>query len=543
MLRQVSLENPNSDASPIFAYEGLSVKDTWLQSLLTSTLTKETGDFSLVKLVRTLYFAQSHSQQVISAQMEDRLLQQLADLHYWQEYDEGLYCYWSENHLIMWMSSAYLMRQLKGWQMDPALDDRLHHYLDLKIKYGFYEFFSTTYLPYTLSGLLNLVDFAEDEAIRMKAEKAASILMKTWLMVVNDQGSFFPAAGRNYLSKYKGTSYHPLTYALTGLGRQPTGPSHITGFLATTSMSLEEAASTWRNELDVSYSFGHSMSDSSIHKGLNRQDRTFFQWSAGGYFHPSVANDTTYTVDFYNLEKSKHFSVFKNIPNFPDSWANGFAKIGASFSRGSAISEATIDIFKNQGVVLTSIDNYYGGYAGYQQRPWAATVDDISVWTQAGEISSQWNKYSSLMQNTHLPSITQKGHVALITYNPNKEIKVADGIKQIDTDVALHWPAERFDETTSHGLWVIGRKGSSYIAVLRDADTVKDGILYSGADRGRQMWAVVVGNEKMHQSFSRFQEVVKAATYKEEYIWSFYEWNFVYKTNIDIDGVTISKRW
>ncbi len=543
-LRTIALADTGRNAAPVRAYEGIMLDDANLISLLNSTLNDETGDFKLVQLVRILYFAENHTERIMSEEMEETILEGLENLDYWLTYGEDQYCYWSENHMIMWMSSAYLMRQLKGWEMDETLDQRLNHYLDLKLQYGFYEFFSSTYQPFTLSGLLNLSDFAEDELLRSKAEEAAKILMKNLVMMVNDKGSFFPTAGRNYPSRYTGTSYNTWTYITTGLGPEPTGSSHIGGFLATTSMDLEGVAESWTDQLDTSYTYGHSFSDKlTVHAGLNRQDRTVFQWSAGGYFHPDCADDTVYTVEYYNLENNKHFNIFKDIPNFPDSWANGFSKIGATFSRGSDIAGSKIDIYKNSGIVLSSLDNYYGGYSGYQQWPWVATVDDIAVWTQSGEVKEDWGSREKLMQNTHLPWVGQEQNAALIVYNPNTEIRLAETINQMDTDVAVYWPEDRFDETLILDQWLLGRKGESYIAVLCDKLLKKNGHYYSDSDRGRQMWAVVVGNTSTHGSFSDFISMINQATYSEEYIWTFYEWRYVYKTSINVDGKSISKRW
>ncbi|MCP4135222.1 MAG: hypothetical protein GY754_29915, partial [bacterium] len=251
----------------------------------------------------------------------------------------------------------------------------------------------------------------------------------------------------------------------------------------------------------------------------------------------------TYTVDYYDLENNKHFSMFQDIPNFPDSWSDNFAKIGATFGRSSDISHATIDIYKNKGSALTSLQNYYAAYYGWQQWPWAATVDDIAVWTQSGEVKTNWGDRSKNNANTHLPYINQVDNVALIIYWPNAEIQIADTLNQIDTSVSLYWPTDRFDESIEWSRWVIGRKGDSYVAVFRDGTGTKNGHYYSGADGGRQMWAVVVGNADTHGSFANFTSMVQSSSYTETYKWSWSKWQKVYDTRISVDGKSISKSW
>ncbi|MCP4130821.1 MAG: hypothetical protein GY754_07550, partial [bacterium] len=437
--RSMAVSNPTRDAAPIFAYEGLAIDEDDITSLLSSVVNDETGDFKLAQLVRILY---------LTGDYDDMILPTLENIDYWLTQGEDQYCYWSENHMILWTSTAYLLQQREGWTMDSSLAQRLDHYLDLKLEYGFYEFFSSTYFPFSLAGLLNLADFAEDESIRSRAEEAAKILMKNVLLLATDKGTYFPAAGRNYSSKYTsahGHNHNCIIRIPTGLGEPRTTSSYIGAFLSTTGIDLSDVENSWQESLNTTFTFGHSQSEKlTVHAGLPRTERTVFQWSAGGYFHPDTADDTTYTVDYYDLENNKHFSMFQDIPNFPDSWSDNFAKIGATFGRSSDISHATIDIYKNKGSALTSLQSYYAAYYGWQQWPWAATVDDIAVWTQSGEVKTNWGDRSKNNANTHLPYINQVDNVALIIYWPNAEIQIADTLNQIDTSVSLYWPTDRF---------------------------------------------------------------------------------------------------
>ncbi|MCU0663531.1 MAG: hypothetical protein MUC50_14535, partial [Myxococcota bacterium] len=296
----------------------------------------------------------------------------------------------------------------------------------------------------------------------------------------------------------------------------------------------------WTPTVNTTFSFGHSQAaHKTIHANLTRVDRTIFQWSSGGYFHPDVADDTTWLVDTYNLENNHHFDMFKSIPNLPDDWSNGISKIGATFSRSSSLSEANIKIYKNAGSVLTSIDNYFFGYKGYQQWPWAATADDIAVWTQSGNIKEGWVPASSQSANSHLPRVQQDRNVAMIKYFPNIEIRTAQWLGEYDTAVFLYWPTNRFDESIESGRWIIGRKGDSYVAVYRHGTSLSNGFYHSTANRGRQVWAVVVGNKATHQSFSNFTNIIKKAVVNETYKFDWSEFENEYRTSIEVDGKTL----
>lgn len=532
--RRTAIKNdPGGNYSMVIqAYEGGQIPLKTLNDAINNLNTSSKGDFRLAQLVRVLFLTDLY---------DDIILPHLADLDYWLTHGEDQYVYWSENHMILWTSSAYLMKQREGWEMDEYMEKRLHHYLDLKLEYGFYEFFSTDYFRFTLGPLLNLADFAQDRQIRDKATRAAKRMLKEMLMIFNDRGAFYPAAGRNYNNHYTRFEAKSLFWIITGKGPKRKRADYDGGYLATSSINLDDVAATYRSKVNTTLAQGHHQNENqSVHAGLPRHERTVFQWTSGAYFHPDTASDTAYTVDYYGLHDRKEFKDLAKAAWLPNSWMNAISKIGATFSRGSSISRATIDIFKNRNVVLTSLDNFYPGYKGYQQWPWAATIEDIAVWTQTGDIPSGWAKKSSVSQNSHLPKVQQEGNVALITYFPNIEIRVAGGSKR----VTLHWPTERFDEHTERGKWLIARKQNSYIAVLRYGHEFNaDGFPFSDQNAGRQMWAVVVGNQDMHGSYDNFINIIDNAGIKETYDFDWKKGRKVYFTRIDVDGKYIRNWW
>ena len=209
----VALANVNSDVITIQAYKGVPVDAAILNTILVNLTTRSTADFDIVKLIRVLEF--SHGE------YDSLILPVLRPLPFWLEKNEDNREYWSENHMIMWMSSDWLMHEKYGKVIDSTLDKRLRHYLRLKIQYGFYEFFSSTYMPFCLAGLLNLADFSQDAEIKDLATQAAQLLLKDLMKLTNDKGVFFPTAGRNYPGKYEsayGQNHNGLVYLLTGFG-------------------------------------------------------------------------------------------------------------------------------------------------------------------------------------------------------------------------------------------------------------------------------------------------------------------------------------
>ncbi len=516
----------------ILAYEGEpldTVAGGGLDKIL-DRLAGEDPDFGMISLVRILYLSDRHD----NYSYDDLILPALEGFLYWPVQGEPVeYAYWSENHLIMWLSTGYLLKQRQGWEMDHLLEDRLRHWLDLKIEYGFYEWNAPTYWAFTLSALLNLADFAEDADIRNQAETVANRLLEEMLRLTNDRGVFFAVAGRgayNKISQPFNYFLSPVIHMLTELNDKPTVASIPSGFMATSDVSFEGVSAGWSSTENMSYDFGHGISDS-VHAGFPRQDRTFFQWSAGGYFHPDVADDTAYTSTYYDIDE---------IPELPIILANGGSSLAATFSRSSVLSRASFNTYKNKGVVLSSVEAYYGGYYGYQQYPWMATVDDLAVFTQSGEVLSDWDDRSDDNVNTHLPRVMQDENVALIMYWPNTEISAA-----FDTDVALHWKDADFDETATYDRWVIGRRNDSYVAVYRNKAGTKNGWYYSTttASEGGQYWGVVVGNAGTHGSFENFVDIIEASSNADSYTYDFSNFRWEYYARITVDGKELKYTW
>ncbi|MBP9152929.1 MAG: hypothetical protein KBF73_11645, partial [Flavobacteriales bacterium] len=337
-----SFANPNDHSITIQAYEGITVDQQVLDSIYAEITTRSTIDFAIVQLVRVMMLS--------NGAFDAEMISVLNSVPYWINNHDTIRGYWSENHMIMWMSSDWIMHEYTGRAIDASLEQRVKHYLNLKINYGFYEYFSSTYAPYCLSGLLNLADFAEDQEIKTLAIAASKRLLKDLLMMTNDQGVFYPVAGRNYPGKYQsahGQNHSSLIWLLTGLGPAPSDATHSGGFLATTSIDFSEVSDSWVSELDTVYHIGHTLEEGFvINQNLTPLDRTIFQWSSGAYFNPEVITETVSLLVDSNMWHHVDFELLLPLAGFPIANYPGMAEGLSSASKSSLNSEANIAIFK-----------------------------------------------------------------------------------------------------------------------------------------------------------------------------------------------------
>jgi hypothetical protein len=529
-----ALANPNNNVITIQAYENGTVDADYLNDLLNGIAGGTTSDFDIVKLIRVLYFT--------NGTYDNQILPVLNSVPYWLTKDEEQRTYWSENHHIMWMSSDWLLHERYGRAIDATLEQRLKHFLNMKVQYGFYEFFSSVYAPYCLTGLLNLADFSEDMEIKNLAAQAAQILLKDILMLTNDKGVFFPAAGRNYFGKYDspyGQNHNNLIYMLTGLGEAPDGASHAGGFLATSTLDVDDMITSWVAEMDTVYSIGHTIEEGFIlNSALSDVDRIFAQWSAGAYFHPAVALESGILVNDSNLWNHVDFAGFQAFQTLDVNDFPSLTEAAGAITKSSVIMGQDVAIFKHNSVTLSSVQDFWKGKVGYQQMPVVANVGTTAVLTASGE-AVEFDQRGEANENTHLPYVKQESNVALVMYRPDPTLSF---FGFTETAVALRWIDGDFDEIRNSGNWLLGRQDNGYIGVRRSCTSQINNMIACDNPEG-QTWVFMVGDSAMYGSFDDFQSVIDSAQFQEEWYLDTVTDQWVYYASIDVDSIAIEYAW
>jgi len=535
--RSNSVANFSRHAITIQPYLNLSVDSATLYQMLIGLSTKGTVDFDIVQLVRILYLSNGAYDTVI--------LPYLEPIPFWLTKSDTLRGYWSENHMIQWMSSDWLLKEKYGKVVDANLDNRLRHYLRLKVNYGFYEFFSSTYAPYALSGLINLADFAQDAEIKQLATQASQRLLKDLLMLTNDKGVFYPVAGRNYFGKYKipyDQNHNSLIYLLTGFGEVPTQASHSGGFLATSSLPVDSVIASWKAESSFTYHIGHTLDSGFVlNAGQSSLDKVMFQWSSGAYFHPAVAGETAQLLADSNLWNHVDFNPFRSFANFSVSSIVSLANILTVASKSSVICGQDVEIFKHNSVTLCSIKDFWKGKMGYQQYPCVANVGTTAVYTGSGKTYPDWDDRNSDNANDNLPYVGQNRNLALLMYRPEFKLPL---LPSSDPEVGLYFNVADFDEVRSDSLWLLGRQADRYVAVRRHCLDSINTVPACYMNQG-QAWVIMVGDSIMYNSFNNFQSLVQQSQFTEQwYLDETVEPNqWVYYAKITVDTLSVEYAW
>lgn len=569
------------------AYRGEPVNYTLVDDLILALRDQSisTIDFRMQPAVRLLYHSNG-----ANPSWESELIDAMLEIGMWvdsaSETEKLHRNFFSENHTLMYASAAYLLRQKYphlAWKIDQNLDRRLKYVLQLKADLGFYEYFSTTYYVFSLQALTNLADFAEDPEIRSLAEKATKRMLEDSIKIYTDNGEFYPAAGRNYESRYTSSASGGRSdfWLITGKGKLSIGGRGI--FLASSDIDYTDVANTYRSEVYSVVYQGHSITESVEalkEAGFSRAERGILQWNHGAYYNKQTAADTIHAINTYNLHKNADLNIFGHLASLSNSlpaiWNDQLhtrlATLISPITQGSNISESKVTIYKNKGVALVSEESQYAGSVGWQRQQWVATCGDVAVWTQTGVIPEDWEG-KHYFTDSHLPTVKQDENVALVLYQPVSHVRwlasilerladsvlkkagaettVAELMEQdhsigelLDTRITLHWPTKRFSEHSLVNDWLVARNGDNYCAVRREGsdywhDGVDEEFPYSTSHRGRQAWAVVVGNKDTHTSFDRFKEIISEAVVQESHRWSWQD-GWEYSARVMVDGKDIA---
>ncbi len=533
-----AIANPGGGEMVLQSYAGVPVNLAILNQTLNNISTGVTADFDIIELIRIM--CQS------PGQYDTLILPVLNQIPFWVNDNDTVRNYWSENHMIMWSGSEWLLHERFNRPVPPTLRDRIVHYLHLKIDYGFYEFFSSVYGPYSMSGMINLADFAQDVEIKALATQATQKILSEFVMLTNSKGTYFPVAGRNYSGKYDnpyGQSHNNLIYLLTGKGEVPGSPSHGGQFLATTTINVDNIVNSWVPNINMVMHNGHSIAESfALNSTMTEVDKTVFQWSYGGYFHPDVVSETVQLLIDSNLWDQVDFAILHPLqPIITPASAPSMANQLSYISKSSVLCDANIAIFKRNAVTLTSVIDFWKGKVGFQQHPNMANVGTTAVYLGSGQPFIDWGDRSANSANTHLPYVNQHSNVSLLMYRPEPTGAVI-GPSYAFKEVALHFVDTAFDEIVENGNWILGREDQGYVAVRRHCVGEINGVRACPADSG-QAWVVMVGDSSMYGSFANFSTIVGQSQFSTNWHYDSLSAGWVYYAKIVVDTTTIEYAW
>lgn len=501
---------------------------------------EDTADFRAAGLVRLLYLDDANG--ALGADRREAIDAALLRFKYWlDEPGEDGMAYWTENHQILFHSSELLMGQRHpervfandgktGAEHVAHALPRLHRWLDMRGMHGFSEWHSNVYFNEDMPPLINLVDFADDPAIRSKAAMVLD-LMALDLLTNSYKGLFSTTAGRTYASKWKdGIRDSTAEAAWIMLGQAPVQSydNFSAAFLATSSYvppPLLEALAA-----EVAPRFEHRQRDSfdvvdgpRLGVGYAADLDHVVVWAGlAAIAAPKVINGAMAVMEAYDLWDGFLFGSFpdsiltllKSAIGMPE--LEEFAQQLAPVIQGMALEGANTYVFRTPDYQLAGAQDYKPGFWGAQTHLWRATLDkDAFVHTifpgglkldsEDVNINDPWNGGWN-------PRVTLHENVGVIQYRREAMAPILQGL--VEGDYTHAWfPRQAFDEVVEAGHWTFGRKGDGYVGLWSAVETVwAAGNTYELiADGPENTWVVELSSASEAGSFEAFTQALTSA--------------------------------
>ena len=500
---------------------------------------EDTADFALAALVRMLYLDRGDGE--LDPGLRSRIEDTVLGAKYWiDEPGTDKMCYWSENHQILYHSNEMLAGQLfptSAFTNNGATgQDHVEHavrladrWLDLRGQFGFSEWHSNVYFNEDIPALVNLADYAEDEAVRTKA---AAVLDLLAFDLLNNyyQGYFATPHGRTYENKFLGglsDSTGEAAWIMTGIGGYDSTGDFSGSFLATsqgyfTPGLLEDVATDTLGNHEHRQRDGINIVDGPDWGiGYEDQDDVIFWAGMVALAAPEVIESTVDMLDDLDLWDA---FLFGDLP--PE--AVGLLEIGIAndtlddlamdlepLSRGIALQSMSTYVYRTPYYQLAGAQDYNPGQWGAQTQMWQATLDgeayvltsyptDISIGDAGMTFATDWT-------GSWMPRATFHRNVGVIQYR-QQPMALVDNWFSSDHTHAF-FPVSGFDEVWQEGSWTCGRKGKGYVALYSANPTVweDDGEYHLDAPGETNVFIVEMGSEPDNGTFHEFVQSVLAA--------------------------------
>ncbi|MGN0778351.1 MAG: hypothetical protein ACI4MJ_04320 [Aristaeellaceae bacterium] len=363
----------------------------------------------------------------IPAGLEERTKQVLLNYRYWMDMDgfDGM-CFWSENHALMFYSSAMLAGEMYPEDVFPRAKmtgrelaaygrSLVDQWLTDVEEGGFEEFLSTVYMCVTFAAILNVVDFVPDMSER--ARKVTDRLLSMLALHTFKDGIIAPM-GR----VYRNVLYPFATGAMALMNMlDPTRPYAFgegwIGFYAGSSYRLPDVKPLMDTPVETTYTTGNA--------------RIVLEKNAD-YCMTSVASP----------REDADFTRWTNETLLPDA------------------DQHTHAYTKSFNERFHGTTCFQPGTYGYQQHMWYAALDGkASVFVNhPGSMSERGDLRPGYWHgNGVMPAVKQAHGVIGAVY-------CIPGAHPLHY-THLYAPACRFDEVCREDGWLFLRKDTGYIGV------------------------------------------------------------------------------
>jgi hypothetical protein len=498
----------------------------------------DTSDFSLQSLARILY---EHREKITDTDY-NTIKKSFVEFKYWMDQPgQDSMCYWSENHQILFSASEYLAGQywpeqtftntgLSGREHMTMARARILTWLEQRWLYGYTEWYSNTYYVEDIAPLANLIDFADDQEIVIKAQIVLDLLLHD-VATQSYKGTFIASSGRMYENGKRYGDKNSMQATIDSIwdpARWGHKPKERIGmdlnFVYVNNYEvppvIKAIGEDDSRELVIKATTGLNLSELAERDLIGTQDRQIMmQWAMESFSNSIIIENSIDYIQQNNMFANEFLNDFKYF-NLGVLTKTGLLAPLSDYlkpvTNGVAIQRANTYNYRTPDYMVTSAQAYHPGSYGDQQHLWNATLSrTVSVFTthpakplsEGGALGLSPNYW---VGSGRFPHVAQEENVVLNIY----DIPTEPGFMEasVEAYTHAHFPTERFDEVIIDGNYAFGRTNNTYAALIgKNTLAFKNGTMDDLIQQGRNtFWIFEAGSQSSDNSFDQFIARVKA---------------------------------
>lgn len=477
----------------------------------------------------------------VSRALVEHAHRSLLGFKYWpDEPGRDSMCTWTENHQILFASAALIAGQMHpdavfsnsgetGLRKQEIARRRILRWLDLRFRTGFSEWLSNVYYDEDLVALLTLVDFAQDDEIRRRAEMVTDLLLLD-LALHGFRGVFASTHGRSYESSKKWAAEESTTDTsrlLFGAGSFARRENMAAVCLALSRyrsplVLRAIATDTSAEPLVVRQRMGLRLDELKRRWRLDPLDPEDMMvlLSLEAYAHPATIEGFVRLLDRFGWWDNEFFRPFARVrPLIARLRRLGllrtvFRLLEADAAR-NVRPEVNVLTYRTPDGQLSSALDWRAGKGGDQQHVWQATLGPDAVCFTTHPGSRRARSPGHWTGSATLPRVGQIENLLVAIYSIPRRPFLLYPNRNLYTHAWL--PRDRFDEVVERGGWFFARRGDGFLA-LRSQRPARWSDA-TGEDAGREIvapgrdnvWVCELGRRATSGSFDEFVDRIAHA--------------------------------
>ena len=484
-------------------YSNLSVNDESILNGLTKIYDYEdTQDFRMAPLIRMLYL--NINKTYLNGTTKNTVIDALGRAKYWytEKGRPDTAIFTTENHQILYHSSEYLIGQMfpndtfpnsgmTGQQHVDHAAPLIKQWLDWRGQFGFSEWHSNTYYVEDIGALVNLVDFAMDPEIVVKAAMVLDLM--AFDFAVNYFNNVYATSmGRAYDGSrikedtlaYASDSIREAAWLLVGAGDKPTDGGDLAACALATSdvyapPPILEAIANNASQYFEGYERNNLAISEGPQYGLNYLESgdLMYWWGLSGQIAPETIEQSYYLINQYERDPMTAFGpqilldAIKWLAFFHGESLSEYSQQLKAISRGLLLESADIYTYRTPYYQLAGAQDHKKGENGGQELIWQATLDN-----QAYILTSSPGGYTQDLDQLYVGGWKPRGtfykNVGILQYDRETmpfEAEAAIFLLNLFMGFKFYthayFPKGAFDKVVESDKWTIGKKGDGYVAL------------------------------------------------------------------------------